>query len=55
MTRKPYSTDLNEEEWQLIEPLLPAPSSIGVELKGFEGSSRKTSTIVYGMVKKFLD
>jgi transposase len=29
MSRKPYPTDLNEQEWQLIEPLLPAPSAIG--------------------------
>ena len=29
MSRKPYPTDLNEQEWQLIKPLLPAPSPIG--------------------------
>jgi transposase len=29
MTRKPYSTDLNEREWQIIKPLLPAPNLIG--------------------------
>jgi transposase len=29
MNRKPYPTDLNEGEWQLIEPLLPTPSAIG--------------------------
>lgn len=28
MTRKPYSSDLNEQEWQLIKLLLPAPSLI---------------------------
>jgi transposase len=29
MKRKAYPSDLNEQEWQLIEPLLPAPSPIG--------------------------
>jgi transposase len=29
MCRKSYATDLNEQEWQLIKTLLPAPSSIG--------------------------
>jgi transposase len=29
MTRKPYPTDLNAQEWQLIAPLLPAPNLIG--------------------------
>lgn len=26
---RPYPSDLTDAEWQLIEPLLPAPSSIG--------------------------
>lgn len=29
MSRKSYPSDLNEQEWQLIEPLLPSASRIG--------------------------
>lgn len=29
MSRKSYPTDLKAEEWELIEPLLPPPSSLG--------------------------
>lgn len=29
MTRKAYPTDLNDEEWRIIEPLLPASQRIG--------------------------
>jgi len=29
MSRKAYLTDLTDAEWQLIEPLLPAPKPIG--------------------------
>jgi transposase len=29
MTRKPYSGDLSEAEWQKIKPLLPVANSIG--------------------------
>src|SRR3954469_10971367 len=29
MNRKPYPTDLTDEQWELIEPLLPAPKSGG--------------------------
>jgi transposase len=29
MTRKPYPTDLNSQEWELIAPLLPPPNGIG--------------------------
>lgn len=27
MTRKPYPTDLTDEQWERLEPLLPAPRS----------------------------
>lgn len=29
MSRKAYSTDVSDEEWGIIEPLLPAPQQIG--------------------------
>ncbi len=29
MSRKSYSTDLSEEEWELVEPLLPPRASGG--------------------------
>ena len=29
ISRLAYPTDLTDEEWQLIEPLLPAPKTIG--------------------------
>gem|GEM_PF-462964 len=29
MTRKAYTTDLSDREWQLIEPLLPGPKPLG--------------------------
>lgn len=29
MMRQSYPSDLSDAEWQLIEPLLPAPSAIG--------------------------
>lgn len=28
-TRKAYTTDLSELEWQLIEPLIPGPKRLG--------------------------
>ena len=27
MKRKPYSTDLSDEQWEIIKPLLPLPKS----------------------------
>jgi putative transposase len=27
--RKPYTTDLSDEEWHIIEPLLPGPRALG--------------------------
>jgi putative transposase len=27
MTRKPYPTDLTDEQWQRVQPLLPSPKS----------------------------
>ena len=29
MSRKEYPTDLTDQEWQLIKPLLPDPKPIG--------------------------
>ena len=29
MTRKPYPSDLNEDEWELIKPLIPHNKGIG--------------------------
>lgn len=28
-TRKAYTTDLSDQEWQIIEPLLPGPKHLG--------------------------
>jgi transposase len=28
-TRKPYTSDLSDQEWQVIEPLLPGPKRVG--------------------------
>jgi putative transposase len=33
MTRKTYTTDLSEQEWQLIEPLLPGPKPLGRKIE----------------------
>lgn len=33
MTRKAYTTDLSETEWQLIEPLLPSPKRLGRKIE----------------------
>src|SRR5438132_5011427 len=33
MTRKAYSTDLSDQEWQLIEPLLPGPKHLGRKIE----------------------
>ena len=29
MSRKPYPSDLNDDEWEKIKPLLPAPNTMG--------------------------
>ncbi len=29
MNRKPYPTDLSDEQWQLLKPMLPPPSLVG--------------------------
>jgi putative transposase len=29
IVRKPYPSDLTDEQWQIIEPLLPRPFSVG--------------------------
>jgi transposase len=31
--RKPYTSDLSDAEWQIIEPLLPPPKSTGRPIK----------------------
>src|SRR5947209_14012946 len=33
MTRKTYTTDLNDLEWQIIEPLLPGPKHLGRKIE----------------------
>jgi putative transposase len=33
MTRKAYTTDLSEQEWQIIEPLLPSPKPLGRKIE----------------------
>ena len=33
MRRQSYPSDLSDEEWQLLEPLLPAPGSTGRPIK----------------------
>ncbi len=33
MTRKAYTTDLSDLEWQLIEPLLPGPKPLGRKIE----------------------
>jgi transposase len=32
-TRKAYTTDLNDKEWQIIEPLLPKPKPLGRQIE----------------------
>lgn len=29
MTRKPYPSDLNDDEWELIKPLIPSHQGVG--------------------------
>ena len=33
MTRKAYTTDLSDQEWQIIEPLLPGPKPLGRKIE----------------------
>src|SRR5258708_12754425 len=33
MTRKVYTTDLNDLEWQILEPLLPGPKPLGRKIE----------------------
>jgi putative transposase len=45
--RKAYSTDLNDYEWQLIEPLLPAPKTRGRKI---EDSRREILNAIFYQV-----
>jgi transposase len=44
LTRKVYTTDLSDKEWQIIEPLLPKPKHLG---RNIEYSRREILNAIF--------
>lgn len=52
--RRPYPSDLSDDEWEILEPLLPTPNTPGRRPKAYERLPETSGAMVYGAMSRLM-